>query len=533
MKRMRRMLAAALMATIAVCGTAGVMTSAKAETSEPIPLDMYLIAGQSNAAGYSSKGIDDMTETFGNVGYGGEIQRQFRTGAPSAQSLLTAAEFRRSVTSGLGVNAGCIGPEYGMAKVLNDRYENEPDGRKAFIFKYAAGGTSLRDVDESDPASQTWQFGNWYPRSMWAEGYTPETENYSTSNLTTGVLYETFISDFKKVYSELKANGYAPQIKGLAWMQGENDLGLHTVYEPLLKALIADMREDLAIITGDENVYAMPFVIGKIATSFWEPNYAPVPEFNAMQQRVADETDNGVETVETSDLLIATKGSDGTTVGTDICHFNCSDARELGMRFARKIVEINERKVYAAKRTENGEIAFNPTSDGKIGITLIPRDSASTKYAVTELIVNGENVTGNVVGNKYVIDQPKDKNVVYAAFGQRSKYNVTYEFDDEFVGIITGKKIVYDGDDLVFTVGTKKGYKVGKVTVGDTEILPDADGAYTVTSVKNDVTIKIGYAEITERDDSGPEKKGCGKAAESVIPVAVALAASVFVMKKN
>ena len=50
MKRMRRMLAAALMATIAVCGTAGVMTSAKAETSEPIPLDMYLIAGQSNAA---------------------------------------------------------------------------------------------------------------------------------------------------------------------------------------------------------------------------------------------------------------------------------------------------------------------------------------------------------------------------------------------------------------------------------------------------------------------------------------------------
>ena len=71
------------------------------------------------------------------------------------------------------------------------------------------------------------------------------------------------------------------------------------------------------------------------------------------------------------------------------------------------------------------------------------------------------------------------------------------------------------------------------MTVGDTEILPDADGAYTVTSVKNDVTIKIGYAEITERDDSGPEKKGCGNAAASVIPVAVALAASVFVMKKN
>ena len=102
-----------------------------------------------------------------------------------------------------------MGPEYGMAEILNDYYNGE---KKAFIFKSSVGATALI-------APSTVGFGTWLPRSMWEKGYDP-----ATTTTGIGYQYHTFVENFAKVYQTLKENGYIPKIKGMAWMQEESDL---------------------------------------------------------------------------------------------------------------------------------------------------------------------------------------------------------------------------------------------------------------------------------------------------------------------
>ncbi len=294
----------------------------KAPDTEPVVeenvIDMYLIGGQSNAVGYSNKG--NLSGVFDNVWFAGENERNRTTGAV-AFSMIN--EYSKCVKTGFGLNANCIGPEYGMAEVLNDFYSN---GHPAFIYKYAAGGTALHN--------DTWglsdTFGNWYPKSRWGNA----TVDASASPM--GVLYYNFLENFKTVYNKLKADGYTPKIKGMVWMQGEADLGREASYKVLLKALIKSLRADLAEITGDDSCLEMPFVIGKIATTFETYDNPNVPAFNKVQQAVADSMTN-VYTIETSDLVIVSES--GLIKGTDKYHFNTEDARTLGNRFAEKLLE--------------------------------------------------------------------------------------------------------------------------------------------------------------------------------------------------
>ena len=204
--------------------------------------------------------------------------------------------------------------------------------KPAFIFKDAGGATALLDY----PTDQN-PCGNWYPRSFWKEGYSPCVDRKTL----TGVQYYRFVTDFERVYSQLKQNGYAPIIKGMAWMQGEADLGKHDEYETAIKALISDLREDLVKITGDKSLIEMPIVIGEIATTFAEWNNPLVPPFIEMQRKVARDMKN-VATIETADLILMDENNQ--PVGTDKYHFNSTDAETLGIRFANKLIEICEIK---------------------------------------------------------------------------------------------------------------------------------------------------------------------------------------------
>ena len=147
------------------------------------------------------------------------------------------------------------------------------------------------------------------------------------------------MENFRNVYREFTANGYAPKIKGMIWMQGEADLEQPILYKDVLKHFINDVREDLSEITGDMSLSTMPFVIGKIATSFYQWDNPLVPAFNQMQERVSQE-DPACATVETSDLII--NREDGTLNGSDRWHFNCRDMETLGMRFGNKLLEMND-----------------------------------------------------------------------------------------------------------------------------------------------------------------------------------------------
>ncbi len=150
----------------------------------------------------------------------------------------------------------------------------------------------------------------------------------------TGLQYHLFVENFRKVFTLLTRNGYAPRVRGMVWMQGCSDLGHDAEYAKLLPVFITDIRADLVAITGDASLSEMPFVIGKIATTEASYNNPAVPPFNAVQQQVADSM-VGVSTVETADLIIV--GPDGKNRGRDPYHFTGEDALTLGMRFGEAL----------------------------------------------------------------------------------------------------------------------------------------------------------------------------------------------------
>ncbi|MGN1052245.1 MAG: sialate O-acetylesterase [Candidatus Scatosoma sp.] len=483
------------------------------------PIDMYLIAGQSNAAGYSSKGWTDLKQTFDNVWYGGETDKAFRTGSYGA-SYLTFNSFVRGVRTGLGAKPGFVGPEYGIAEAINSYYENRSDGRKAFIFKSAAGGTGLHD----NHSGLSGTYGNWYPRSLWTKGYEPEIDNPNENSLPTGVLYASFIKNFATVYNELKNNGYAPEIKGMAWMQGEDDLWRSSTYGQVLETFISDMREDLAKITGDEKVYVMPFVIGKIATSFNQWAYSPVPAFNIVQQNVADKVP-GAATVETSDLIIVNE--DGSINGTDLYHFNCADMEILGNRFGEKLLELNETAYCVVKPSVNGTLFYNLDENGNLTVTAQAEHGNGKKYALSQLYVNGINVTAQVKDNVYTQSDIRSGTTLYAEFTELNKYSVTYSLDEKSVGVVKGQLTVYENESFTFQLGLAKGYTISNVTANGKTLVSEGNGVYTVENVTEDVEIVVVCDAVTDggnaAEEPKPAEKGCnastGYAAIIALPV--------------
>lgn len=313
------------------------------------PIDIYLLGGQSNAVGCSWI-QNNPTTMYNNVWYAGEIERVVYEekdnkgnavldeegnpvfGTRVAQNWLKSFDdFKRYVAGGFGYpGEPAIGPEYGMAKVLNEQYTGET---RALIFKTAYGGTYLHKVAGA----------NWYPRSLWPNGYEPDTSKPFSGKNTMGILYQVFVENFEHVYNELVANGYAPQVKGMAWMQGEADAGDSTAklnYFNNLKTFITDIRADVARITGDQTMLEMPFVIGRIAESFMQWNNPNTTMISNTQQNLADQMDN-VYAVKTDDLIIVAEGDDPAKAkthgsgGWDSCHYNFNDMVKLGERFAK------------------------------------------------------------------------------------------------------------------------------------------------------------------------------------------------------
>ena len=534
---------------VALCSVvvprAGADTVCAEEAFEPTPIDMYLIGGQSNAAGYSRIGANT-TETFENVAYSGITEVNFRNGSGEAVSTaaLDYSNIKWQVTGGLGTDSAKIGPEYGMAKVLNQYYTGD---KKAFIFKTAAGGTSL--LDKTRELSE--RMGNWYPRSLWEEGYTPNIRQNIVGNDATGILYEFFVENFRKVYNGLVANGYAPQVKGMVWMQGETDLyGDYEQYGDTLKTFISDIREDIFEITNDEDAKAMPFVIGKIAPSFAAWNNGNVPKIHAQQERVAKEM-SGVATISTDDLIIVRE--DGTINGTDKYHFNFQDATTLGCRFGEKVWELADLK-YVAVTAVNGKLTYkyDENDNTKIIFYLTPDEHYTLKritvngkdetanvsgnsltvisdrkqtiaeaefvlkvvatavngkltykydenddtkiifyltpdehYKLKRITVNGKDETANVSENSLTVISDRKQTIAEAEFVQKEKYSVSYEMDEKNVGIVRGSEFVYEGDTAKFTFGARKGYKITKVTVNGAEIASEKEGEYFYGKAEN------------------------------------------------
>lgn len=512
-------------------------TSVRAEEQEQQKIiDMYLIGGQSNAGGYSKLSGFDISGTFDNVLYAGEVNRSRANGTSPNVRRIDSFDDYIAVTTGLGFSTSYIGPEFGMAEVLDNLYGSD---KKAIIFKSAAGGTALRDVQGGNSAL----YGNWYPRSHWGQGFTPN------SGSPTGVQYYNFIENFKIVYANLVKEGYTPKVKAMVWSQGCDDLGNEVVYESLIKDFMRDIRTDLKTITGDATLDAMPFIWPEINIHFSVHNNTLIPPFVEMQHRVAQDV-GGVYIVATNDFTIVGPNGEtgGTQYGSDKYHYNAADMREIGNRCGRSILNALGEQVIVINGTgSNGRVTY-AVSDDKLTFTVTP----ARNYKLTRFVVDGKDVFSDMVQYTYTMDNTSENLVVDCIFDRAERLNVVYAYDRSLASIDRPMRLL-EGEILSIKISPVKDATIVSVKYGDEDMTYNAQtDRYEYGPVLTADTVKIelksesgtsgsgdgnnnqGGGEQTEPVDAGGGNGGCscGGNAAALLSALGAVAAAMFLYKK-
>lgn len=290
---------------------------AMAPARENKEIDVYLIAGQSNASGNTSVNLNNAAGVnpnylygFNNIWYAGNAGANWKHDVSFGLARV-----------GLGEWATAMGAEVGMAEKLSTYY-NPETGREAVFVKYAVGGTNLSDNVGGLNASD----GNWCPPSYF------KTHNKVNESLSGG-LYTKFFQEFDEQWQVLKAMGYSPKVKGLFWMQGEADKGIPSTYLELFKLFAADMRQDLTEHSG-QDCSEMPIFIGEISRTSGSAVAGTVTtnqNFIAMQKTIPQHVAN-TYVVEIGNFDINTLNNNGTSVavGSDTWHWNWEDMLTIG-----------------------------------------------------------------------------------------------------------------------------------------------------------------------------------------------------------
>ena len=310
-------------------------------------VDVYLIAGQSNAGGHTKvknaaalyAENPALEQGIKNVLYAGNARSSSGSTLYNHQISLTPTKLGFGRVDGSA--QAYMGPEVGMASALS-AYYNEESGKTAALIKMAHGGTSL--LNKTTGMNQ---FGNWVSPS-YAEhlGVTYKDR--------VGGLYRALLGQVETNVEALKEMGYTDiRICGIYWMQGEadssSDASVLAEYETALKFLISDLRSDLADImvelTGAENGAAsMPFIVGTVSETCGAVDnptatVAKHSAFNAMLRRTVPTVANCYLIENSAYDTVDISGSTPVVVGSDQYHWNQSDAYEIGTHVGECILD--------------------------------------------------------------------------------------------------------------------------------------------------------------------------------------------------
>lgn len=496
-------------------------TQAKADTALK-NIDVYLLAGQSNAAGHTkvtggadSNDVENLSltsQSFSNVLMAGVCEPKLD--GSNAYKHLTKASLS-PVARGMGRNSNCIGPEYGMAKELSKRYTSD---NQAIIFKYAAGGTTLRN-DKTD--NNYAAIGNWYPRSLQAEN-APKAD---------GGLYNGMIAAFESFTANMKANGYQPVVKGIAWHQGEDDRSDVESYRKIIQVFASDLREDMARITGLD-CSGLFFAVGEISDTFSSLNAVASNEaFIKMQNEVVcAKAMMPAAAVEAGDLDI--NGINGI-MGSDNAHFNTKDMITLGERFAQTFTKYDGKKYATVTANEGGAFSIDKNffdSGESVTFTATPQKT----HKITAFSVNGVDKLGELVNGSYTV-APTASVEFSVTFAARAKYSITSVSGGKFLANKTQRE-AYEGDTFYIVPSVPDGKVVDKITFNDEEMTYNAElDRYEWTNASCDGKVVITYKDAVAADDGGDatEKSGCGKESIALALSAFgALALAAFIIKK-
>ena len=271
-------------------------------------INVYFIAGQSNAVGY---GMDTagrvaasdrrFIDGFSNTLYYGVQERWY------GECLDSRFE---PVKLGMGVSSDHSGAEIGIAYALRDGNEMNA------IIKCAWGAVHIYPETEYEISLEQ---GTWTPPS-----YIKKHSVDLSANQLIGNMYNRFLKTVKRGLSLLIAEGYTPRVKGVWWMQGEAEMFTHDMsssYNELYKDLIYDIRSMLTEITGDD-CSDIPFVCG---LPKWNTNNSPEPPYQNVVRNAMKDAANELSNVGFVDCMPLNQHDDW--------HFDAEGQRYLGENF--------------------------------------------------------------------------------------------------------------------------------------------------------------------------------------------------------
>ncbi len=280
-------------------------------------INVYLIAGQSNAVGYGMDTTRSLansdprfTNGFENVLYYGVQERW------NGKNLDNGFE---PVKLGMGVASDRSGAEIGIASALAE------NGEMNAIIKCAWGATHLYP-DTTYDISLT--------QGTWTSPTYIKNNNVDTSvNPLIGNMYTRFEDTVIKGLQLLIEEGYTPVIKGIWWMQGEAEMFTYqmaSAYRELLETLIFDMRNTLSAASGYDcgNV---PFVCG---LPKWNTKNSAPPTYQGMVRTAMQTVAVNLENVGCVDCMPLNQHDDW--------HFDAEGQLYLGESFIGMVEEFNE-----------------------------------------------------------------------------------------------------------------------------------------------------------------------------------------------
>ena len=313
----------------------------RAEERSAMDLDLYLLAGQSNGDG---------TSTFESAGPGQRDFRRYENVRYVGMRRFTDGRYRyryerfEPVHEGLGFEETRIGPELGMARVLNGLYGGD---RRAIIIKSASGGTSLTRHEPADNSQfskssvkRFYERGSWYPETL-------EQPVSDDPFRPTSYLMRQFKQYVTEIYSDLRDLRFrSVTIRALCWMQGEEDRKTADEYAQVFPVFCREVRDFLTELTGTDQS-ELPIIVGEISETF--NNSTPeILELNrrfiAVQDSFAD-TIPAVTVIPTRDFALTRLDENGELVplGTDKHHWSYGQMVQIGELFGRAAYEKSQK----------------------------------------------------------------------------------------------------------------------------------------------------------------------------------------------
>ncbi|MFN3168748.1 MAG: sialate O-acetylesterase [Phycisphaeraceae bacterium] len=259
--------------------------------------DVYLLAGQSNMAG---------------VGQSGELSPMWQ--APIDGALIYRGGAFETLEAG---DKGRFGPEIGFAHYLR---HNQPGKPNVYLVKFALGGQPLdAGWDGGAADGSSWVSAEPGPNR---KTFYPGT---SADDPNTGLHYKKLLAHAQAAMRQLQADGYTPVLRGIVWMQGEQDAKNEVSadrYDKSLALLKQRIEEDLG-------AKPVPFVFGQVLPH--EPAMDRFTHRELIRQRMAeaDHRSGSARAIENVWMV----STDNMDLNKDTVHYSTKGLLELGQAF--------------------------------------------------------------------------------------------------------------------------------------------------------------------------------------------------------